>query len=356
MLIISSCFVNNDSTARPGGKDDPAGGVLSLRRGERNVANEDAVVRTQGLTKSYGGMDAVRGLDLVVPRHSIFGFLGPNGAGKTTTMKMLLGLIRPTAGSGTVFGMDVEKDSPAIRARIGYLPQEPRFYEHMTARQTLRFAAGLFFSGPREAVERRIAEMLELMGLADKADRPIKSFSGGEMQRLGIAQAQIHEPELLILDEPAASLDPLGRRDVLAILERFRATSTVFYSTHILDDVQRVSDTVCILNKGEIAAQGPIGEVLATDSGTVYSVEVQGDVERAKTALLAEAWVSDVRISGDGAVSVLRVSVSDAEAAESRLQRVLLSDESLVVREFRQQTADLEDVFVGLIEASRSDE
>lgn len=320
------------------------------------MGDEDAVVRTQGLTKSYDGMDAVRGLDLVVPRHSIFGFLGPNGAGKTTTMKMLLGLIRPTAGSGTVFGLDVEKDSPAIRARVGYLPQEPRFYEHMTARQTLRFAAGFFFSGPREAVERRIAEMLELMGLADKADRPIKSFSGGEIQRLGIAQAQIHEPELLILDEPAASLDPLGRRDVLAILERFRATSTVFYSTHILDDVQRVSDTVCILNKGEIAAQGPIAEVLAKDSGTVYSVEVQGDVERAREALLAEAWVDDVRISGDGAVSVLRVSVSDAETAESRLQRVLLTDEALVVREFRRETADLEDVFVSLVEASRDDE
>ena len=320
------------------------------------MGDEDAVVRTQGLTKSYDGMDAVRGLDLVVPRHSIFGFLGPNGAGKTTTMKMLLGLIRPTAGSGTVFGLDVEKDSPAIRARVGYLPQEPRFYEHMTARQTLRFAAGFFFSGPREAVERRIAEMLELMGLADKADRPIKSFSGGEMQRLGIAQAQIHEPELVILDEPAASLDPLGRRDVLAILERFRATSTVFYSTHILDDVQRVSDTVCILNKGEIAAQGPIAEVLAKDSGTVYSVEVQGDVERAREALLAEAWVDDVRISGDGAVSVLRVSVSDAETAESRLQRVLLTDEALVVREFRRETADLEDVFVSLVEASRDDE
>ena len=320
------------------------------------MGDEDAVVRTQGLTKSYDGMDAVRGLDLVVPRHSIFGFLGPNGGGKTTTMKMLLGLIRPTAGSGTVFGLDVEKDSPAIRARVGYLPQEPRFYEHMTARQTLRFAAGFFFSGPREAVERRIAEMLELMGLADKADRPIKSFSGGEIQRLGIAQAQIHEPELLILDEPAASLDPLGRRDVLAILERFRATSTVFYSTHILDDVQRVSDTVCILNKGEIAAQGPIAEVLAKDSGTVYSVEVQGDVERAREALLAEAWVDDVRISGDGAVSVLRVSVSDAETAESRLQRVLLTDEALVVREFRRETADLEDVFVSLVEASRDDE
>ena len=201
------------------------------------MGRDDAVVLTRGLTKSYNGFDAVRSLDLVVPRHSIFGFLGPNGAGKTTTMKLLLGLIRPSAGSGSVFGLDIVKDSPGVRSRIGYLPQDPRFYEHMTARQTLHFAVKFFFTGPKAALEQRVEDVLGLVGLADKADRPIKSFSGGERQRLGIAQAHIHEPELLILDEPAAALDPLGRRDVLAILDGFRATTTVFYSTHILDDV-----------------------------------------------------------------------------------------------------------------------
>ncbi len=311
---------------------------------------DDAVVHTHALTKSYDGAHVVRVLDLVVPRHSIFGFLGPNGAGKTTTMKMLLGLIRPTRGSGTVFGLDIVHESPDIRARIGYLPQDPRFYEHMTARQTLRFAAGFFFSGPKTGIEARADEMLELVGLADKADRPVKSFSGGERQRLGIAQAQIHEPELLILDEPAASLDPLGRRDVLAILESFRETSTVFYSTHILDDVQRVSDTVCILNRGEIAAQGSIAEILASGSGMTYSVEVRGDVERARSSLAAEPWVDEVVVEMSGDAATLRVQVSDREAAESRMQRVLLADDSLVVKEFKRQTADLEDIFVRLVE------
>jgi ABC-2 type transport system ATP-binding protein len=320
------------------------------------MASDDVIVRTKGLTKTYDDTDAVRELDLAVPRHSIFGFLGPNGAGKTTTMKMLLGLIRPTAGSGTVFDLDIVVDSPDIRARVGYLPQDPQFYEHMTARQTLRFAAGFFFSGPPDAIENRVEVMLDLVRLADKADRPIKGFSGGERQRLGIAQAQIHEPELLILDEPAAALDPLGRRDVLAILERFRTTSTVFYSTHILDDVQRVSDTVCILNKGDIVAQGPIAEVLDGGSGTVYSIEIQGDAQRARTTLLAEAWVDDVAVSeGDGSAT-LRVSVSDPAAAEARLQRVLLTDDTLVVREFKRQTADLEDVFIGLVEDGETDE
>jgi ABC-2 type transport system ATP-binding protein len=320
------------------------------------MSSVGAVVETQGLTKTYDGQDAVHELDLTVPSNSIFGFLGPNGAGKTTTMKMLLGLVRPSAGTGSVFGLDVVVDSPDIRARIGYLPQDPRFYDHMTARETLRFAAQFFFTGPKAALEDRIEEMLVLVGIADKADRPIKGFSGGERQRLGIAQAQIHEPELLILDEPAAALDPLGRRDVLAILEGFRETSTVFYSTHILDDVQRVSDTVCILKDGEIAAQGPIEEILAGGSGTVFMVDVQGDADGARRALLDQAWVEDVEVSRDGEFSTLRVVVNDAEAAESHLQRVLLRDESLVVREFKRHRADLESVFIEMVEGGAGDE
>ncbi|MDN4486588.1 ABC transporter ATP-binding protein [Demequina sp. SYSU T00039] len=320
------------------------------------MSTDDVVVATRGLTKTYDGVDVVRQLDLRVPRHSIFGFLGPNGAGKTTTMKMLLGLIRPTGGTGTIVGLDIVRDSPDIRARIGYLPQEPRFYEHMTSRETLRFAAGFFFAGPREGIDARVAHMIDLVGLSRVADRPVKSLSGGERQRLGIAQAQIHAPELLILDEPAAALDPLGRRDVLAILERFRETSTVVYSTHILDDVQRVSDTVCILNQGEIAAQGPIGDVLASGSGLVYSVEVEGDVARARDALLGQPWVDEVQTSIRGTAARLRVTVSDADAAESQLQRVLLADDALVVREFGRLTTDLEGIFIDLVEGGRDDD
>ncbi|HEY1292097.1 MAG TPA: ABC transporter ATP-binding protein [Chloroflexota bacterium] len=162
---------------------------------------------------------------------SIFGFLGPNGAGKSTTIKLLLGLSKPTAGSATVFGQDVTRNSVAIPRRIGYLAQDPRYYEDLSARQTLRFVAGFFYGGPKNAVEQRIQETLELVGLEDKADRPITGFSGGERQRLGIAQAQVNYPDLLILDEPAASLDPMGRRDVLEVMERLRRHTTVFYST-----------------------------------------------------------------------------------------------------------------------------
>ena len=316
----------------------------------------DLAVETAALSKSYDGGNAVDSIDLKVPQHSVFGFLGPNGAGKTTTMKMLLGLIRPTAGSGTVFGLDIVADSSEVRRRIGYLPQEPRFYPHMTARETLRFAAGFFFSGPADRIEARIDEMLELVGIAEKADRPIKTLSGGETQRLGIAQAKIHEPDLLILDEPAAALDPLGRRDVLAILEQFRATSTVFYSTHILDDVQRVSDMVCILNKGRIISQGPIGEVLSVGTDSVFTVEIEGDIERARTALLGQSWVDQVVVDDDGASARLRVTANDANTAETRLQRVLMEDETLIVKKFARHSANLEEVFVELVAEGSTDD
>ena len=241
----------------------------------------DFVIQTQGLSKTYKQTNALQSLDLAVHHNSIFGVLGPNGAGKTTTIKLMLGLIRPTAGSATIFGMDSVRQSVDIRARTGYLPQEPHFYEHMTARQTLRFTARFFFKGPQKALEERIDEMLDLVDLADKADRQIKSFSGGERQRLGIAQAQVNYPDLLILDEPAASLDPLGRRDMLEVMSKLRKYTTIFYSTHILDDVQRVSDTVVILNKGKLVAQGPIEELLAGSEGVIYIVHLKGDVEGA---------------------------------------------------------------------------
>ena len=180
------------------------------------------VIETRGLSKSYGLVTALEPLDLSVQRGSIFGFLGPNGAGKSTTMKLLLGLVHPTGGSGSVFGNDIVSENFEIRKRAGYLAQSPRYYGHMTARQTLRFVARFFYSGPESAIERRVGDSLSLVGLSDRADRRIGGFSGGELQRLGLAQAQINGAVLFILDEPALSLDPMGRRVVLAIMERSR--------------------------------------------------------------------------------------------------------------------------------------
>ncbi len=193
-----------------------------------------------------------------------------------------------------MLGLDIVHESVALRRRIGYLAQNPRFYDHMTARETLRFTACFFYSGPDDAIETRIDETLALVGLEDKADRPVKGFSGGERQRLGIAQAQVNHPDLLILDEPAAALDPQGRRDVLAVMERLREYTTIFYSTHILDDVQRVSDTVAILNHGELVAQAPIETLLAGSEGTVYTLELKGEAARARDDIASQPWVASI--------------------------------------------------------------
>ncbi|MGC9469478.1 MAG: ABC transporter ATP-binding protein [Anaerolineae bacterium] len=309
------------------------------------------VIETRGLTKNYDGLTALDELDLRVPKNSIFGFLGPNGAGKTTTMKLLLGLIRPTAGHGAVFGLDIARDSVRIRERVGYLPQGPRFYEHMTAREILDFTARFFFQGPDDEIARRVNEMLTLVGLSSKADRPIEGFSGGERQRLGIAQAQVNYPDLLILDEPAANLDPLGRRDVLDVMARLRKHTTIFYSTHILDDVQRVSDTVAILNAGKLVTSGPIEALLAGGGSVAYRILFRGDAEAARHRLASEPWVSDIQaVSQAAGVTGWLVAVTDRAEAEARLLRVMLEDRDVVVKEFRQQTYELEDIFVELVE------
>jgi ABC-2 type transport system ATP-binding protein len=308
------------------------------------------VIHTQGLSKAYKGVKALDGLSLQVPRNSIFGFLGPNGAGKSTTIKMLLGLSHPTAGKAAVFGRDIAQDSLAIRQRVGYLSQDPRYYEHMTARQTLRYTARFFYRGPKDLIEARVEEMLELTGLEDKADRPVKGFSGGERQRLGIAQAQVNYPDLLILDEPAASLDPMGRHDVLAVMERMRKHTTIFYSTHILDDVQRVSDTVAILNHGRLVAEAPIQALLSGNGAAdIYLVTMKGDVSQAHARVAGQPWVQSISVSNRDSLTDWQVTVSDSNAADADLLYLILEGRAVQVKSFGRKTYNLEEVFLNLV-------
>lgn len=312
---------------------------------------DDFVIQAKGLSKTFGEVQALKNLDLQVPDKTIFAFLGPNGAGKTTTIKLLLGLLRPTSGGGAVFGKDIVRDSVDIRAKVGYLPQDFRFYEHMTSRQTLDYTAKFFFKGPQSEIDKRVNEMLELVGLTDKADRPIKGFSGGERQRLGIAQAEVNYPDLLILDEPAANLDPMGRRDVLDVMTRIRKYATIFYCTHILDDVQSVSDEVIILNKGEKIAQAPIEELLEGAGGPVYSVTMRGDVEDAYARISALPWVAGIQASQRGDQTHWEVSVTDKAAAEDQLMSLLVSS-GVKVADFGLKAVELEDIFIQLVEGA----
>lgn len=308
------------------------------------------IIETQDLCKEFNGTKAVDNLNLKVRKNSIFGFLGPNGAGKTTTIKLLLGLVKPTSGTARVFDDDITKGSLNIRSRVGYLPQNPYFYENMTARENLEFSLKFYFSGPKIEIKNRVNEVLALVNLEKKADRSIKGFSGGERQRLGIAQAIVHYPDLLILDEPAASLDPIGRNNVLELMSKLREVTTIFYSTHILDDVQKVSDTVAILNNGKLIEQGPIEELLGGGEGLVYVVKLKGNIGDTPKNIVEQDWISNLRTDIQDGKHIWFVSVSNEKIAEEKLLRTILENKSIKVIEFYKKKVELEEVFLKVVE------
>lgn len=312
---------------------------------------EENIIQTTGIGKRYKNNRVLQNLNLEVPKNSIFGFLGPNGAGKTTAMKILLGFIKPTEGSAAIFGKDIRTKGVEIRSRIGYLSQEPRFYDNLSTRANLRLTARFFFKNDNKAIEKRIDEMIELTGLSQVADRKVKGFSGGERQRLGIAQAQIHYPDLLILDEPTAALDPIGRKKVLDVMDNLKERTTIFYSTHILSDVQRISDTVAILHEGVCIAQGDIEELMNNNSGPVYSVTGRGDVTSSIQMLASLPWVSDVRCKDNHAKGYtdMNIEVTDSEKAEESLLRMLMRDPSIIITKFGLKPNELEDTFLNII-------
>jgi ABC-2 type transport system ATP-binding protein len=190
------------------------------------------------------------------------------------------------------------------------------------------------------------------VGLHDKADRLVKGFSGGERQRLGLVQAQINAPDLLILDEPAAALDPLGRHDVLNIMRRLRQETTIFFSTHILDDVQQVSDTVAILSRGELVAQGPIETLLAGSGNAVYLVTLKGEVSSAYTRISRHPWVAGIEVTSQDGLTRWQVTVRDEAIAEAQLLRLILEAPETVVTQFRRQELELEEVFIRTVQGA----
>jgi ABC-2 type transport system ATP-binding protein len=309
---------------------------------------EEAAVVTTGLTKRYGGgVVALDHLDLTVPSGSIFGFLGPNGAGKTTTLRLLTGLATATAGSGTVAGIRIGGTGGELAHNIGYLDQDPRFYGWMRGRELLNMVAQLHgLHGP--ALRQRVGEVLEIVGLTEAAHRRIGGYSGGMRQRLGIGQALINQPRVLFLDEPVSSLDPEGRRDILGIIARLRGTATVFMSTHILNDVERVCDRVAILNVGHLVVEGPIDELLDRYAQPIYELEPEprqpGAIERLAAAMRGQAWAGEVQTLPD----MIRVFVNDPGVAGPAILPLVVSSGVSLVR-YERARPSLEDVFLRLV-------
>ncbi len=330
----------------PPGAMAPAGMTPGTGSASTRPGGDFAIV-CRGLVKHFGSVRAVDGLDMEVPTGSVYGFLGPNGAGKTTTIRMLVGLARPTAGSATVAGVEIGNGSLDLGHRIGYLDQDPRYYGWMRGQDLLEFTGRLYgLSG--SGLRQRVGEVLELVGLEKAARRKVGGYSGGMHQRLGIGQAILGRPSVIFLDEPASSLDPEGRRDVLEIIARLRGTATVVLSTHILNDVERVCDRVAIIDQGRLVAQAGLRDLLDEYARPVYRIEVDAGLDdgprRIAASLEGVPWVRYVE---HDALSVT-VNVSNPEiAGREILGRVAATGVPVAVLE--RMRPSLEDVFMELV-------
>ncbi len=301
-------------------------------------------IELRHLTKVYGAVRALDGASLVVPTGSVFGFLGPNGAGKTTTLRILTGLARPTSGSARVLGHDVRAASHAVRATVGYLPDVPGFYPWMTGEELLRFTGRLFGLSGR-TLATRVDALLDLAGLAGVEAR-VGGYSRGMKQRLGIAQALVNAPSLLLLDEPTSALDPIGRKAVLDMIASLAGRTTVFFSTHILADVERVCDTVAILHRGRVAAQAPIVELKSRYGTQKIALEVTAGGDRLVPALAGAPWVAAVERPSEGRIVI---AVTDVDEAQRAIPAIVAA-QGVGIRRLESVEVSLEDVFVDLVE------
>ena len=291
-----------------------------------------------GLCKRFGDKAVLRGLDLSVPENSIYGFIGKNGAGKTTTMKTVLGLLRADAGEILVNGEEVVYGQTATNCYVGYLPDVPEFYSFMTAREYLRFCGELTGMVPAEN-EARSEELLGLVGLSGEKHR-IGGFSRGMKQRLGIAQALLNRPKLLICDEPTSALDPVGRKEILDILLAAREQTTVLFSTHILSDVERICTDVAFLNNGVVEISGKLAEIKTRYRKREYVVETEA----------AEAFYDlEGRFPGMKRLALGRMSFCENEIPLSEVLR-FVADRRIPLLRIERVEPTLEDLFMEVTE------
>jgi len=281
-----------------------------------------AAIEILGLEKTYmvgfwrkRPKRALQPLHLTVEEGEIFGFLGPNGAGKTTTLKMLMGLVFPTSGTARILGR--EWTDPEIKAQIGFLPEQPYFYDYLTAHELLDYYGQLSGVAPKER-RRKVGEVLQRVGLPDVGGVQLRKFSKGMLQRVGIAQAILHDPKVLFFDEPMSGLDPMGRREVRDLMEQLKQEGkTVFFSTHILSDAEALCDRVAIIHLGELRGVGVVADLTSSVEGKVELVWQGNTIPTALTALGAEC-----HLTGDTVRAVVLEGSQDAAIDALRRERL----------------------------------
>lgn len=304
-----------------------------------------AAIRTENLCKSFKGTKAVDGLNLNVPEGSIYGFLGPNGAGKTTTIKMLVGLSRPTRGNISINGREVKFGSTGNRQDIGFLPDVPNFYDWMTPAEFLKFS-GELFSIEKKELKNRIESLMALVGL-EGIRKKIGGFSRGMKQRLGIAQALINQPRIVFMDEPVSALDPVGRKEIMDILLKLSGKVTVFFSSHILSDVERICDRVVILDKGKMVLEDSMEALRNKFSKRIIAVETEkGEPKLRLLGELAKTdWAENIRNLDNGE---LQLHVADIGRAQHEIPAVFAAAGAPLMR-MNVLEPTLEDIFMKVV-------
>lgn len=299
------------------------------------------LLKASDLVKSFGNTNAVKGINFHIEEGRCVSLLGPNGAGKTTALKMLSGLLKPTSGSIDFKG---ERASD-LREFIGYLPQYPAFYNWMSGKEFLVFIGQLAKLNRKEA-EKRSEELLERVGLTNAKKRKIGGYSGGMKQRLGLAQAMIHRPKLLLLDEPVSALDPFGRREVLDMMREIKEETTILFSTHVLHDAEEISDDILIMHAGEIAVSGSLENVMEAHRQPILQIEFESNATEWLESIASYSFVSEVNTQGNKASIVLKDVVN---GRQTLLKDIV--DRKLPIRKFEISQTTLEDLFMKVVKS-----
>lgn len=297
------------------------------------------VIETQGLTRRFGDQTAVNQLDLCVESGEVFGFLGHNGAGKTTTVRLLNGVLTPDAGTAQVLGLSPVQDGPALRARTGVLTETPSLDERLTARENLTLYAEMY-GVPAGQVKSRVDDMLARFDLGDRSSEKVGGYSKGMKQRLALARAFLHQPEVIFLDEPTSGLDPVSTRQVHEMIQHFSQEEgrTVFICTHNLNEAQRLCDRVAVMEQGQMVAVGSTAE-LAAQIGVNLRFELEVDDLQAAQRIITQAQIAD---------ETLMMTVKDREEVPEMLNRLMVA--GVRVYQVKQQEASLEDIYFALHE------
>lgn len=301
------------------------------------------IISCNKLTKNYGNVQSLKDISFKIEGTGCVGFLGPNGSGKTTTIRILTGLAKKTSGDIKVLGYDIDKDIVKIKENIGYCPQIPNFYNYMTVMEWM-YWVGDMYNIPKKEVDKRADELLELCGILEYKKRRIGGFSGGMKQRLAIAQALINNPKILILDEPVSALDPMGRHDVLKIIEKLKSKMTIFMSTHILDDIEKVADKVIIINKGNTLLCDDMDNIKTKYIKPLITFTLSSSDIDISNILKKQTWVTNVEKEGQ----CYNISSNNLDIASSELIKIF-NDNKVKLESYGLGKSSLEDIFLKVV-------